>query len=60
MSEEAISVIDSAADIYWENIKALPKVAERVSIVDVMNIFDKAVIPAINEVRRLDRESRNN
>lgn len=55
----AISVKDEAAVIYWDMIKTLPIVIKRLSIHDIKTIFDCAVIPAIDEVRHLDREGRS-
>ena len=53
----AISIIDEAANIYWEKIKDLPVVVKRLSIHDIRQIFSVAVTPAIDEVRRLDRQT---
>ena len=51
----AVSVIDEAASIYWENIKKNPEVLKRLSIHNIKQIFDDCVIPAIKKVRELDR-----
>jgi len=52
----AISVKDEATRIYWDEIKKLPEVMQRLSAHNIKQIFDTAVVPAIDEVRRLDRD----
>lgn len=54
---KATSIPDEAAALYWGNVKRLPEVLKRLSMHDIRTIFSEAVIPAINKVRALDRES---
>lgn len=55
--EKAVSVIDEASDIYWDNIKKTDNATKRLSVHDIRQIFDLAVKPAIESVRKLDRAS---
>jgi len=57
--DKAIDIIAEASGIYWDKIKDVPHALKRLSIEDIRHIFDRAVIPAIQEVRRLDREHKN-
>ena len=55
----AINVIGEAAGIYWEKLKDDVALTKRTSIHQLRMIFETCVEPAIQEVRRLDREGRN-
>jgi len=57
--EAAISVYDEAATVYWKLLKANPELTKRTSFHQLRCIFDTCVVPAIQEVRRLDREGRD-
>lgn len=50
------SVIDECADVYYENVKALPDdVRSKLSIYQLKEIFDAMVKPAIQAARDRDR-----
>lgn len=55
----AVNVIGEAADIYWEKLRDCPAAIKRLSMHDLRQIFDLAVVPAIDRVRELDREFRS-
>lgn len=52
----AIDVYAEAATIYWQSIRDNKGLAGRMSIHQLRQLFDLAVIPSIKEVRRLDRQ----
>lgn len=51
----AVSVFDAADEVYWDEVKKLPKVLQRLSLDDIRTILHDAVFPAIQRVRELDR-----
>ena len=51
----AISVYDEAATVFWQSIRDNKGLCGKMSIHQLRELFDKAVIPAIKEVRKLDR-----
>lgn len=55
----AISVYDEAGTIYWKALRDNPELMKRTSIHQLRGIFDTCVVPAIEEVRRLDRQGRD-
>ena len=57
MNEEAaVSVIDEAADKFYQSFNALPdRIRKKLSCDMLHNIFKHMVIPAIDEARSLDR-----
>jgi len=52
----AINVMDEAADVYWKHLYEMPEVIKKLSVHDLRVIFRKAVVPAIDKARQLDRE----
>lgn len=56
---KAVSVIDEAANTYYENFGKMPDdVRKKVSCHILKTIFAHMVIPAIDKVRYLDRTGR--
>jgi hypothetical protein len=55
----AINVKQEAADTYYEAFETLPdRIKKRLSLDMLAEVFHVMVVPAIDEVRRLDREHR--
>ncbi len=53
--DSAVSVYDESATVYWESIRVNKGLAGKMSIHQLRELFDKAVIPAIKRARELDR-----
>ncbi len=56
--KSAISVIDEAANKYYQSFGDMPEsIRKKISYEMLHNIFKHMVAPAIDEVRRLDRNT---
>jgi len=57
----AVNIIDECKREYWSALKSeqpsddLLRILSRVSLHDLVKLFELAVVPAIDEARRLDR-----
>ena len=61
MEKVAINVKHEAADIYYDNYERLPyNLRRKISCYMLDEIFKKMVVPAIDKIRQLDRQYRNN
>lgn len=56
----AISVIDEAANCYYDSYQNIPvHIRKKISLEILDNIFKKMVVPSIDKVRHIDREQAN-
>ncbi len=60
IKQKAINVIQECKSEYWDALQNtgnddIGRIVKHVSLNDLVKLFDLAVVPAINEARRLDR-----